>query len=312
MRASSRPAHFLSKSMALFRSLLGRSLPLVPKPIVRRIARRYVAGETLADASARTRELNERGLFATLALLGEEVTDRGRAESAVDEYVELIERIRADKLRSGISIKLTLLGLKIDEQFCRDNLFEVAAAARTAGLFVRIDMEDHTCTDATLRLFHAAQGRFGNLGVVLQAYLRRTLEDIAALEPGTSVRLCKGIYIEPPQIAFRDYEQVRESFVACLEALLRRKCRVGIATHDDRLIDRSRLIVGALGLGDESYEFQTLLGVREELRDRLRAEGHRLRVYVPYGADWYLYSIRRLRENPKIAVYVLRALLGLR
>ena len=298
--------------MAILRSLLGRSLPFVPKPIVRRVARRYVAGETLADASARTRELNARGLVATLALLGEEVTDRDRAKRAVDEYVELIERIRADRLRSGISIKLTLLGLKIDEQFCRDNLFEVAAAARTAGLFVRIDMEDHTCTDATLRLYHAGQGRYGNLGVVLQAYLHRTLADIASLEPGTSVRLCKGIYIEPPQIAWRDYEQVRESFVVCLEALLARGCRVGIATHDGRLVDRSRAIVGALGLDAQTYEFQTLLGVREELRDRLLAEGHRVRVYVPYGADWYLYSIRRLRENPKIAVYVLRAFLGLR
>jgi proline dehydrogenase len=298
--------------MAIFRNLLGRSLPLVPKPIVRRVARRYVAGETLADASARARELNGRGLVATLALLGEEVTDRDRAKRAVDEYVELIEKIRADRLRSGLSIKLTLLGLKIDEQLCRDNLFEVAAAARTAGLFVRIDMEDHTCTDATLRLYHAAQGRYGNLGVVLQAYLRRTLADIAALEPGTSVRLCKGIYIEPPEVAHRDPEVIRESFVACLQALLARGCHVGIATHDDRLADRARTIVGALGLGEEAYEFQTLLGVREELRDRLRAEGHRVRVYVPYGADWYLYSIRRLRENPKIAVYVLRAFLGLR
>jgi proline dehydrogenase len=298
--------------MAIFRSLLGRSLPYVPKPVVRRIARRYVAGETLADASARTRELNERGLVATLALLGEEVSDRDRAKRAVDDYVELIERIRADRLRSGLSIKPTLLGLKIDEQLCRDNLFEVASAARTAGLFVRIDMEDHTCTDATLRLYRAAQGRYGNLGLVLQAYLRRTLSDIAGLEAGTSVRLCKGIYIEPPEISFRDPEQVRASFVACLEALLARRCKVGIATHDDRLVDRSRAIVGALGLDASTYEFQTLLGVREELRDRLRAEGHRVRVYVPYGADWYLYSIRRLRENPKIAVYVLRAFLGLR
>jgi proline dehydrogenase len=298
--------------MAIFRNLLGRSLPFVPKPVVRRVARRYVAGETLTDASARTRELNERGFVATLALLGEEVTDRNRAKRAVEEYVELIDRIRADGLRSGISIKLTLLGLKIDEQFCRDNLFEVAAAARTAGLFVRIDMEDHTCTDATLRLYHGAQGRYGNLGLVLQAYLRRTLSDIASLEPGTSVRLCKGIYIEPAQVAYRDYHQVRESFIACLEALLARRCHVGIATHDDRLVDRSRVIVGALDLDAKAYEFQTLLGVREELRDRLHAEGHRVRVYVPYGADWYLYSIRRLRENPKIAVYVLRAFLGLR
>jgi proline dehydrogenase len=298
--------------MAIFRNLLGRSLPFVPKPLVRRVARRYVAGESLADASARTRDLNGHGLVATLALLGEEVTDRDRAKAAVVEYVELIERIRADRLRSGISIKLTLLGLKIDEQFCRDNLFEVAAAARTAGLFVRIDMEDHTCTDATLRLYRAAQGRHGNLGIVLQAYLRRTLDDIAALEPGTSVRLCKGIYVEPPQVAYRDADHVRESFVSCLEALLSRRCHVGIATHDDRLVDRTRAIVGALGLGEKEYEFQTLLGVREELRDLLRSEGHRVRVYVPYGADWYLYSIRRLRENPQIAVYVLRAFLGLR
>jgi proline dehydrogenase len=291
----------------MLRSLLGAALPLVPKPIVRRVASRYVAGESLDDAIAKVRDLNARGLGVTLALLGEEVTDRATADAAVEEYLRLLERLEPASLRSGISIKLTLLGLKIDEDFCRGQLARVLDAASARDVFVRIDMEDHTCTDATLRLYAEMHARYGDrVGTVLQAYLRRTPDDVAALPEGASIRLCKGIYIEPEEVAYRDYQQVREQFVRNLGLLFDRGARVGIATHDRYLVDCAREQVRRRGLRD-GYEFQTLLGVTEDLRDGLLHEGHRVRVYVPYGGDWYAYSVRRLRENPQIAVYVLKA-----
>ncbi|HVS16254.1 MAG TPA: proline dehydrogenase family protein [Thermoanaerobaculia bacterium] len=292
----------------MLRSLLGAALPLVPKPIVRRVASRYVAGESLDDAIAKVRELNARGLEVTLALLGEEVTERATADAAVEEYLRLLERLEPAGLRSGISIKLTLLGLKIGEDFCRERLVRVLDAAEAHGVFVRIDMEDHTCTDATLRLYAEMHAGYGDrVGTVLQAYLRRTPEDIAALPAGASIRLCKGIYIEPEAVAYRDYDEVRAQFVRDLGLLLDRGVNVGIATHDRYLVDRAREEVRRRGLRD-GYEFQTLLGVTEGVRDELLREGHRVRVYVPYGSDWYAYSVRRLRENPQIAVYVLKSL----
>jgi proline dehydrogenase len=291
----------------MLRSLLGATLHLVPKPIVRRVARRYVAGETLDDAVAKVQVLNQRGLDVTLALLGEEVTDRATASAAVDEYLRLLERLEPAGLRSGISIKLTLLGLKIDEDFCRANLIRVLDAAAVHDTFVRIDMEDHTCTDATLRLFGEMHQRYGNVGTVLQAYLRRTPSDIAALPAGASIRLCKGIYLEPEKVAYRDAEEVRRQFVQDLALLFDRGDEVAIATHDRTLVDAARAEIRRRGL-ERGYEFQTLLGVTEDLRDEIRAQGHRLRVYVPYGRDWYAYSVRRLRENPQIAVYVLKAM----
>jgi proline dehydrogenase len=294
--------------MALTDRLLAATLPIVPKPIVRRVAARYVAGPTLVDAVRKVEELGSAGLCATVALLGEEVRERAQVETAVAEYARLVEALARPELCTGISIKLTLLGLEIDRDYCRDNLFAVAEAARRADLFVRIDMEDHTTTDATLELYHEAQSRYGNLGIVLQAYLRRTLADIACLPPETSVRLCKGIYVEPEAVAFRDDDEIRARFVLALDRLLERGCTVGIATHDRYLIDHARRLVAQYAVSAPQVEFQTLLGVTEALRDELREEGHRLRVYIPYGRDWYAYSIRRLRENPKIAMYVLRAL----
>jgi len=290
----------------VLRHLLGAALPLIPKPIVRRVANRYVAGETLDSAIAKVRELNGRGFDATLALLGEEVSERATAEAAVDEYLEVLERLAPAALRSGISIKLTLIGLKIEEAYCRANLIRVLEAAAAHDTFVRIDMEDHTCTDATLRLHAEMRERYPNVGTVLQAYLRRTPSDIAALPEAASIRLCKGIYIEPETVAHHDYEQVRREFVRDLELLFDRGARVAIATHDRYLVDAARTEIARRGL-ERGYEFQTLLGVTESLRDELHAEGHRLRVYVPYGRDWYAYSVRRLRENPQIAVYVLKA-----
>ena len=296
--------------MSLFSRLVVATLPLVPKLLVGRVAARYVAGETLEDAVAAVRSLNAAGAMATVDVLGEEVTDRGRARAAVDEYLRVFDVIHDQRLDANVSIKLTLLGLKIDEELCRDHLEEIAAAASAHGNFVRIDMEDRTTTDATLRIYHALQPRLGNLGIVLQAYMRRTLGDIAALPAaGASVRLCKGIYIEPRQAAWKGYETVRLNFIAALEAMLARGVYAAIATHDEYLVCAATGLLAEHRVPRDRYEFQMLLGVDVELRRILIAAGHRLRVYVPYGRDWYPYSVRRLRENPEVAGHVLRALL---
>jgi proline dehydrogenase len=299
--------------MSVLNRLLVGTLPLVPRFIVGQVAARYVAGSTLNDALGVVRELNQRGAMATIDLLGEEVSERDKALAAVDEYLRVFAAIQERGLDSNVSIKLTMLGLKIDEGFCRDNVERIAAAAAARGNFVRIDMEDHTCTDATLRIYRELQARHGNLGVVLQAYMRRTLADIAALpRQGGNVRLCKGIYVEPRRIAWKGYETVRANFVRALEKLIESGIYPAVATHDEYLSAAATALIDRHGLRREQYEFQMLLGVDQELRDILIAAGHRLRVYVPYGGDWYPYSIRRLRENPEVARHVLRALIARR
>jgi proline dehydrogenase len=299
--------------MSAFSRLVVATLPLVPRFLVGRVARRYVAGETLEDALATVAALNREGAMATVDILGEEVTERDKAEWAVGEYVRLFEAMRERRLDANVSIKLTLLGLKIDEGYCRDNVGRVAAAAGRCGNFVRIDMEDRSTTDAALRIYRELQARHGNLGVVFQAYMRRTLRDIAELPAtGANVRLCKGIYIEPRAVAWKGHETVRANFVAALEKLVERGVYVGVATHDEYLVCRAAALFDRLGVDRQRYEFQMLLGVDTELRRILIAAGHRLRVYVPYGRDWYPYSLRRLRENPEVAGHVLRATLGRR
>jgi proline dehydrogenase len=297
--------------MSAFNRLLVTTLPLVPKPIVGRVASRYVAGETLDDALRVVRALNSEGAMATVDVLGEEVSEKEKALAAVEEYVRVFEAIHTQRLDSNVSIKLTLLGLKIDEGFCRDNVDRIAAAAKAHGNFVRIDMEDHTTTDATLRIYHELHARHGNLGCVLQAYMRRTLSDIQALPAqGASVRLCKGIYVEPRRIAWKGYDTVRANYLMALEKIIAQGVYPAIATHDEYLACAASALVDKYGLKRDQYEFQMLLGVDEELRRILIAAGHRLRVYVPYGRDWYPYSMRRLRENPEVARHVLRALLS--
>jgi proline dehydrogenase len=297
--------------MSVFNRLLVTGLPAVPKPIVGRVASRYVAGESLEAAIRVVRTLNQQGAMATLDVLGEEVSERDKATAAVEEYLRVFETIDREKVDSNVSIKLTLLGLKIDEGFCRDNVARIVETAKRFGNFVRIDMEDHTTTDATLRIYREVHARYGNLGVVLQAYMRRTLRDIEELpDQGASVRLCKGIYVEPRKIAWKGYETVRHNYVQALDKLFSRGVYVGIATHDEYLACAASALIDKHGLKPDQYEFQMLLGVDEELRRILLAAGPRLRVYVPYGPDWYPYSIRRLRENPEVARHVLKAMMS--
>jgi proline dehydrogenase len=279
-------------------------LPAIPKPVVRRISAPYIAGPSLDDARRVVSTLNAEGKSATVDVLGEEVGQASEAEAIAAEYVAALDAFERDGLDANVSVKPTGLGLKLGYDLCKRNVEAVIAAAEPTNRFVRIDMEDASTTDDTLRLFRElrAEGH-RRVGPVLQASLRRTVADAEALA-GESVRLCKGIYIEPESIQFRDDQAIRDSFVQALAALLDGGCYVGIATHDEWLLDRALDAVSERDLGRDAYEFQMLLGVRPELGDRLVADGHKLRIYVPFGRQWYEYSLRRLQENPKIAGYV--------
>lgn len=289
--------------------LVVRTLPLVPKAVVRRIASRYVAGETLEEALALVRSLNAEGCKATLDVLGEDVTRPDETEATVIEYERALADIAARGLDSNISVKLTALGLKLDPAHCRRQFARIVEAAKAHGIFVRIDMEDSPVTEETIRIFFEFLEVYDRVGIVLQAYLRRSAEDarrIAAV--GGNVRVCKGIYVEPPAIAFQDREEIRKSYIELVDLLLSSGSHVGIATHDPLLVERALGVIGRLRLPREAYEFQMLLGVAGTLRRRLVADGRRLRVYVPYGDAWYAYSVRRLKENPAIAGHVVKGL----
>ena len=292
--------------MGIVDSAIVRLLPAVPKPVVRRISSRYIAGEELDDALRVVLQLNAEGKLATIDVLGEEITEPGEAQAIAAAYREAFEAIERGKLDSNVSIKPTALGLKLGYDLFRENLTEVVEHAASRGNFVRIDMEDSSTTDDTLRLYRELRAAgHDNVGVVLQARLKRTLADIAELAELTpNVRLCKGIYLEPPEVAYRDFDSIRASFVQALEALLDAGSYVGIATHDEWLLEQGQRLVSTRALGREDYEFQMLLGVRPALGDELVRGGHRLRIYTPFGRHWYAYSLRRLQENPKIAGYI--------
>ena len=292
--------------MTIIDRAIVRALPAVPRRVVKRLSSRYIAGTTLDEACNVVRELNSQGKEATLDVLGEEVTLREEAIGLRDAYRRALDTIEEERLRSNVSVKLTALGLKLDSGLCRADLTAVVEEAARFGNFVRIDMEDSSTTSETLALYRdIREGGHDNLGVVLQAALKRTLSDIGGLaDLRPNVRVCKGIYVEPAEIAYQEDESIRLNFLDALEALFDIGSYVGIATHDDRLIDEALALVERRGLGRDDYEFQMLLGVRPELGDELVGEGHRLRIYVPFGRRWYEYSIRRLQENPKIAGYV--------
>jgi proline dehydrogenase len=292
--------------MAILDRAIVRLLPAVPRPVVRRISSRYIAGSELSDATRVVRALNAQGKTATIDVLGEEITNEEETRVIARAYEDVLAEIDRAQLDSNVSVKPTALGLGLDYALFRANMERVVADAARRGRFVRIDMEDSTTIDDTLRLYRELrEAGHDNVGVVLQASLRRTVADIEALaDLKPWVRLCKGIYVEPAEIQFREFESVRANFVLALEVLLTTGARAAIATHDEWLIAESKRLIGEHGLGREDYEFQMLLGVRSELGDALVAEGRRLRIYVPFGAYWYEYSLRRLQENPSIAGYI--------
>jgi proline dehydrogenase len=292
--------------VAILDRAIVRLLPAVPRPVVQKLSQRYIAGPELKDARETVRQLNAQGKMATVDVLGEEIKNEDEAAAIVRAYQDVFADIERCALDANVSVKLTGLGLNLGYDVCGANLETVVADAASRGNFVRIDMEDSSTTDDTLRLYRElrADGH-ENVGVVLQAMLRRTVADIGALAPlRPSVRLCKGIYVEPHEVAYREFGAVRANYVRALEALLDAGCYVGIATHDEWLLEQAQQIVSERGLGRDEYEFQMLLGVRAELGNRLVRDGHRLRIYVPFGRHWYAYSLRRLQENPKVAGYI--------
>jgi len=292
--------------VSLVDSAIVRFLPAVPRPLVRRISGRYIAGEELDDALRVVHALNAAGKMATIDVLGEEITSPDEARAIAAAYRESFEGIARGGLDSNVSVKPTALGLKLGYDLCYENMESVVAHAATRDNFVRIDMEDSSTTDETLKMYRELrEAGHDNVGIVLQARLKRTLADIRELAgPRPNVRICKGIYLEALEIAFRDFDAVRASFVQALEDLLEAGCYVGIATHDEWLVEHGRRATEERGLGLEEYEFQMLLGVRPALGEELVREGQRLRIYTPFGKHWYAYSLRRLQENPKIAGYI--------
>ena len=296
----------------MINTAIARVLPVVPRPVVRRISSRYIAGPDLEDATYTVRALNSLGKMATIDVLGEESAVASETDTIAAAYEEVLAEIDRRHLDSNISVKPTALGLVLDYDLCKRHLQQLVNRARVRDNFVRIDMEDATTTDATLAVYRdLREGGFDAVGIVLQASLKRTLADIgelAALRP--NVRLCKGIYVESRDIQFRDFQTVQQGFVNALEALLDAGCYVGIATHDEWLIEQAKRIVAERKLERGQYEFQMLLGVRPRLGDALVEEGHRLRIYVPFGSHWYEYSLRRLQENPSIAGYVASDTIG--
>jgi proline dehydrogenase len=290
---------------------IAESVPLIPRPIVRRISRRYIAGDTLDEAVETVRDLNKQGCVATIDVLGESTGSKADAAATLRDYKKVIDALDEHNLEAGISVKLTGLGLTLDEELCRANLEEIVVYAGEKGRFVRVDMEDSPYTGVTLDMVLDLYERHQNIGAVIQAYMRRSLEDVQRLtEAGISVRLCKGIYDEPRKIAYKDFDTVRENYRLLLEELLKGGSYVGIATHDEFLVWHALRLIHQLDVPKDRYEFQMLLGVDEELRGILVGAGHKLRVYVPFGEEWYEYSSRRLKENPRIAGYVAKDVLG--
>jgi proline dehydrogenase len=295
----------------LFNRTIVSLMPYVPRSWVWHFSRRYIAGPAMEDAFAAVRTLGSEGAISTLDILGEFISTLEQAEQNTLAYEKLIQRIEQEKLpEAHVSVKLTSLGLLLESNRCLNNMRRLCALARETGNFVRIDMEDSDCTDATLEIYRTLRGEYEDLvGAVLQSRLRRTVADVDALtRESANVRLCKGIYLEPRKVAYTEAELIRRNFVEALELLFERGAYVGIATHDELLVWEALRLIRKYSLAPQQYEFQMLLGVDEQLRRILLDAGHRLRVYVPYGENWYQYSVRRLRENPQIAGYAFKAI----
>jgi len=296
--------------MRLLNNLVIALLRITPKPVLFLFARRYISGSKLSDAVRVVKELNSKGISATIDLLGEEVKNEGETRKVLEEYKRVVDAIVAEGLDSGISIKPTHYGLRISKELCYRNIREIVSYARQKGVFVCIDMEDSTTTDDTLEIYERLREEgFENVGFVLQAMLRRTLKDAQRLGKWKPVvRICKGIYKEPYEIAYHDDWVIHRNFGLVAEEIVKQGGYPAFATHNDRMIWEALRVIHQYGLKPDQYEFQMLYGVRERLRDILVKEGHRVRIYVPYGEDWKPYTIRRFRENPDMLGYVIKAL----
>lgn len=292
-----------------FNYLLVKTIPLLPRKLVRVFANKYIAGDNINDAVKTVRDLNSRKVMATIDVLGESIKDRDEAEKSKNESLEVIDTITKEKLDGNLSVKLTMLGLAMDYDMCRGLFTEILDSAKEKNIFVRIDMEDSSVTDITIKMYEEMRKKYDNVGLVLQAYLRRTENDVIKLtREKSNFRLCKGIYVEPEEIAFKGKQEIRDNYLKLLRLIIEKNAYAGIATHDDYLTDGAQAIVKEYGLTNDKFEFQMLLGVREKLRNEIVGTGYRMRVYVPFGLRWYEYSIRRFKENPNVAGQVFKSI----
>lgn len=288
-------------------------MPLIPKSIIYLFAKKYIAGPTLEDAIRVTQELMSKKGSSTIDVLGEFVTSKDRASLEKHMSIEVLEAVEANSLDTYLSVKPTSLGLGLDFDFGFDNIREIIRIAKDKGIFVRLDMENSPYTTATLDLYKKLRdGGLDNVGFVIQSYMKRSIDDVTSLlEYKPNIRLCKGIYNESESIAYKGYEEIRNNFKKLLDLMLDNNLYVGIATHDEALIQYGLKKVADKGLKHDEYEFQMLLGVRENRRDELLKQGHRVRIYVPFGHDWYGYSSRRLKENPQMVGHIVKSIFGL-
>jgi proline dehydrogenase len=300
----------------MLNKIIANIVPLMPKKLVWIFSKRYIAGSTLDDAIRVSKELNSQGMLVTIDLLGEFIENLEQADENTKAYLNIIERTTQEKIKGNYSVKPTMFGLLLDKEKAYRNIREIVKKAAEYNNFVRIDMEDSQCTDLEIELYSKLKKEFPkNVGLVFQAYLKRTLNDLKNLyeqfhKDGiiNNYRLCKGIYVEPASIAYKDKEEIRKHYLEDLEFLLSHGEYVGIATHDKYLVDEAYKLLEKYNVSKDMYEFQMLYGVTPELRKSIVDKGHKMRVYVPFGEDWFGYSTRRLKENPKIAGDIVKAL----
>jgi proline dehydrogenase len=299
----------------MINKLIATLLPYFPKKFIWLFSKSYISGENLDDAIRVSKDLNSKKIKVTLDVLGEFIKTLDEAESNKKEYLDLIDVAYKNNIDGNFSLKPTSFGLLIDKNKCYEYIREIVQKAASYNGFIRIDMEDSPCTDDEIELFRKLKSEFPkNVGLVLQAYLKRTLADIEKMtdlntpEIPLSYRLCKGIYVEPEAIAYKKYEEINQHFLEDLEFMLKNKIHVGIATHDKYLVDESYKLLKKYNVPGSMYEFQMLYGVTPRLRDSIAAEGHTMRVYVPFGKQWFGYSTRRLKENPKMASHIIKAI----
>lgn len=282
---------------------------LLPKSIVHIFAKKYVAGVKLEDAVNAVKELNAKGIVATMDVLGEAITSKEEAVETKEECFMMLDAIDKHNLDANVSIKPTSMGLSIDPEFTYHQIKELLEYAKKYNNFIRIDMEDSPYTDVTIDIYERLKKEYDNVGIVVQSYLKRTYDDVAMMNAtGAHYRLCKGIYVEPAEIAYKDKQEVRDNFMKILGRMLDDGVYVGIATHDKWLVEESYKMLEEKKIPKDKYEFQMLYGVTENMRDTINADGHKIRVYVPWGEKWYAYSMRRLQENPQMAWYITKSL----
>jgi proline dehydrogenase len=299
----------------MFNKFIAAVLPYFPKKFIWIFSRSYISGETVNDAMRVSKDLNSKNIKVTLDVLGEFIKTLEEAESNMKEYLNLIDISNKNHIDGNFSLKPTSFGLLIDREICYNHIREIVKKAASYNGFIRIDMEDSPCTDYEIDLFIKLKSEFpANVGLVLQAYLRRTMNDLEQLlylnnlKIPLSYRLCKGIYVEPESIAFKKYEEINSHFLEDLEFMFRNKIHAAIATHDKNLVEGAYKLVKKYNVPKEMYEFQMLYGVTPKLRESIVNEGHTMRVYVPFGEQWFGYSTRRLKENPKMASHIIKAL----